>query len=232
MLAHARVRQGQFPSALLALRALARLAPHRRELANDIASMCEREIEARHEEHRSAWRIAAAVFAFAFGSSREVKGRGHADPWSGFRADEPAAGQAVLTSGAALDFDDLRDADDGLGRRLLVYGAQRAWKVPFESILSIALHAGDEMMGFDDIWVPVQIELKTAQSTEPIRGRIPCLYSGSLESKDGEVAAGAITLFSYLGGRRSGLGQRDYAISRGGSITLVGVRQLRLVTFK
>ncbi len=216
MVVHARIRQGRFESALPALYELERADSSHGSFVRDIASMCERETE-----------------QLAWDTDESVRERvADMDLWSGREVSRAVRGQATLTTGANLQFGDICDANDSVGRRLLVFGLDRTWRVPFEAIASFEL-APQRAFFFDDIWVPAHIVMRPGEPIQQIQARVPSFYAGSLNHENPEIATGRKTVFEGPRGLRRALGQRDYQVSRSGDPedAFVGIHQLTKIAF-
>jgi hypothetical protein len=161
LIAHSRIRRGMFSEALASLNDLERACPDRRAFVHDIASMCTREYE--------------AIAAESDPSERERLN--DMDLWYGSPASSPVVGQVVLDDGRQAAFADAADLDRFVGRKLLVFGLDRAWRIPFESLATVEL-VPKSPMTFDDLWIPAKSYAQAWRTDSEDNGASPRLLQG------------------------------------------------------
>jgi protein involved in temperature-dependent protein secretion len=212
VIAHSRVGRGLFRKAIEAMYEYERLAPAQaRPFVRDICAMCAREEE--------------QIAVESDPSERERLN--DMDYWHRRPASAAVRGQAILGDGKRIDFTDVTDIDPRVGRRLFVFGLDRAWKIPFEAISTLEL-APKSAMQFDSTWIPAQISLKGSESIQHIKARVPAFYTGSLGHENPQIAAGRVTSMEGP----VPLGLRDYELSVDGERRLIGIYQIQAMVFR
>jgi hypothetical protein len=211
MVTQSRLRRGLFDQGIDAIYKLGELDPGRQALVHDLVSMCTREQE--------------QVALESDPSERERLD--DMDLWRRCDATATVRGQVLLDDGRRTEFADVVDVDPFVGRRLLVFGLDRPWRIPFESIAHFELSPKSPMV-FDDLWLPASIALKPGQGIQHITARVPAFYKRSLAHTDPQIASGRATRVI----NSTPIGLRDYQFSFGTKKDLVGIHQIRGMAFR
>lgn len=133
----------------------------------------------------------------------------------------PIRGTLTFANGQARRFDDIADADDGIGQMLETYGDSGLLYFPFEGLRRIAPLPKKNFM---DYLMP-QVEITDTRGTMLVY--VPLLYAGSATASLELLRNGRTTMFEYLGTARRGRGQRDFRVDG----ALVGLQNIASIDF-
>ncbi len=234
-IAHAQIRTGNFGGALDSLGRLAHADHEKEEMAGYFANMVHREQQEQLARADSALLEELREFDFRDNVWTEAE---VADVDARFEVareiiERPAravAGTAVLDDDARVEFSDLRDTHDLIGRHLPVYLHDRATHFSFETIHTVTF-APERMFLFDDLWVPVKVIFRPGAPLFEISARVPALYPGWPDGDD-EIRAGRTTLFDHGAGYRKARGQRDFEFRSKNETSMTGLLKIRKLEFE
>jgi hypothetical protein len=214
MIVHSFVRRGLFGRALSATHDWESVVtPEAKKSVRAIGAMCAREEELIAIENDAAER--ERIFDMCF--------------WNRKPVDRAVSGRVIEHGKQQWDFADVADVDETITRRLVVFDTTKISFIPFGVMTQFSFSDVKKAIHFDDIWIPVTVFLLPRQGFPMVTGRVPAFYTGSLAHEDPNVSSGAQTLMNQSG--LAPLGQRDYRFATDSGQSLLGIHQIRGITF-
>lgn len=162
---------------------------------------------------------AALALGFVAGDAKTIE----REALPAVRAIPPVGGTLRLVSGDTVRFISLVDSDDAIGAMLECYEPDGLTYVPMAALRRVQFLPG---RNFLDRFMP-RAELEFCDGTQATMV-VPLLYAGSTLAKDEAIRTGAMTTWSYVGGARRALGQRDVVVNGG---KMIGLERVAAIEF-
>ncbi len=125
-------------------------------------------------------------------------------------------------NGKTAQFADVMDSDDLTGPILPCYDGATLVDLPYCQLRSVTF--ADAKTSFDVMWVPAQIVPVTGK---PFIAKVPALHAGTGVASMTNLRLGQLTMWERDHGYAEAIGQRDLKLLKEGSMSMVGLLQVR-----